>query len=184
MKRTANRKWDNLGRIILFCLWGCMQVLILLMAIAMLLEGVFADGWYMLVFLTVLWAFLICCFLRLVPVVELKEDGIYYRVIFQKRFYPWSAIKQAGILWSMGRYGMTNDLVVLKPGGSKRRYKDKTFLLRNMGKLIHIELTEDNISLIRRYYGPLDFDLSNGRDEASIVVDERISADGETESNL
>lgn len=184
MNKTANRKWDNVGRIIILCLWGYMQAMILLLAVAMLCEGVLADGWYMLLFLTVLWVCLIYCILCSIPVVELKEDGIYYRVLFKERCYPWSTIKQAGILWRLGRYGMTNDLVVLKPSGSKRRYKDKTFLLRNIGKLIPIALTEENISFIRRYYGPLDFNLSNGRDEASIVVDERIAADGETESNI
>lgn len=106
------------------------------------------------------------------PVVELTPEGIHYRVMFKKSFYPWAQIKQVGILPVYYRYGKFPGIVAVKPNGSKRKYKDKTFQLRNYGKLIHIGATEENINLVRKYYGPLDFDLYNGRSEESVLVED------------
>ena len=183
MNSFANRKTDKFGRMVLFFLWGYVQLMVVFLAVAMLTEGVFADGWYMLLLISAFWTCLIYSILYAIPIVELKEDGIYCRVLFKTKFYKWCAIEQAGILWSMGRYERFNDLVLLKPGGSKRKYKDKTFRLRNLGKLIHIMHTEDNIRFVCKHYGPLDFNLSDGRDETSAVIEESVLAYGETEGN-
>lgn len=103
---------------------------------------------------------------------EMTEEGVFHRVLFRKQFYPWSDFLQAGILWRTGRNPYRyNDLVLLKPGGSKRKYRDRFFLLRNSRRLIHIPCTAEFKTYVIRHYGPLDFDLSDGRLEQSIVVD-------------
>ena len=43
--------------------------------------------------------------------------------------------------------------------------------LRNFGKLIHIADTEQVRNYVIKHYGPLDFNLSDGQAEQSIVVD-------------
>ena len=106
-----------------------------------------------------------------VPFVWLSADGIYVRALFRKRYYPWDSIKQAGILYCMGRGMWYNEIALLKANGSPRRYKDKTFLLRNIGRKIRVSYSEDAKNYIIRHYGPLDFDLSDGREEKSTVID-------------
>ncbi|MBR0446301.1 MAG: hypothetical protein IIX23_03285 [Oscillospiraceae bacterium] len=183
MNDSANRQSDKFGRMIIFILWGNGQLMAVFLAVAMLTESVFVDGWYMLLFISALWTCLAYTLLRSMPIVELKEDGIYCRVLVKTKFYNWRTIEQAGFLWSVGRYARFNDLVLLKPGGSKRKYKDKTFRLRNWGKLIHIKPTEGNIRFVCEYYGPLDFNLSDGRDETSVVMEESIFAHGDTKGD-
>jgi hypothetical protein len=55
--------------------------------------------------------------------------------------------------------------------GGKTPSQPFCILLRNIGKTIPIPYSEDAKNYIIRYYGPLDFDLSDGREEKSIVVD-------------
>lgn len=178
MKASDMNSNDKFGRIIIFGVWGYMQVMVLLLSVAMLSEGVIGQGWYMLLLLSVCWTLLIYSVLHTVPVIILKEDGVHCRVLFKTKVYAWSSIEQAGVLWSMGRYARFNDLVLLKPGGSKRKYKDKTFRFRNMGKLIHVSPKEENIRFVCKYYGPLDFNLSDGREETCAVVEGSAFEDG------
>lgn len=102
---------------------------------------------------------------------ELTEEGIYIRVFLRRRFYPWASIRQAGVLWRMGRGWHYNDLVLLKSGGSPRRYRDWSFPLRNFFFLICLGDSPAIRDYVIRRYGPLDFDLSDGRPEKSIVMD-------------
>ena len=102
---------------------------------------------------------------------ELTPEGVYVRGMFRKRFYPWSSIRQAGVLWCQGRGIQYNEIVLLKSSGSPRRYRDRWFLLRNPFKVIHIPCKEEIKQYIIKHYGPLDFDLSDGRSEQSVVVD-------------
>lgn len=102
---------------------------------------------------------------------ELTEEGIYVRVFLIRRFYPWESIRQAGILWRRGRGMQYNDLVLLKSGGSPRRYRDWSFVLRNPFRLIRLGDSPAIRDYVVRHYGPLDFDLSYGRPEQSIVMD-------------
>ena len=178
MDKPINRQSDRYSRMILFSMWGFFQLMVVLLTVAMLEEGVFTNGWYMLLLMSVLWTCLVYSILCSMPIVQLKEDGIYCRVLFKTKLYKWCAIEQAGILWSMGRYARFNDLVLLKPGGSKRKYKDKTFRFRNMGKLIHVSPKEENIRFVCKYYGPLDFNLSDGREETCAVVEGSAFEDG------
>lgn len=102
---------------------------------------------------------------------ELTKEGVYVRPFLFRRFYPWNSIRQAGVLWRMGRGMHYNELVLLKPGGSPRRYRDRSFSLRNSFRLICLGDTPAIRDYVIRHYGPLDFDLSDGRPEKSIVAD-------------
>ena len=102
---------------------------------------------------------------------EMTPEGIYVRVLIRKRFYPWSSIRQAGVLWRMGKYDRYNELILLKQNGSPRGYRDRRFLLRNLFKTIHIPYNDATKQYIIDHYGPLNFDLSDGRPEKSEVVE-------------
>lgn len=102
---------------------------------------------------------------------ELTKEGVYIRPFLIRRFYPWASIRQAGVLWRMGRGVCYNELVLLKPGGSLRRYRDWSFSLRNGFHLIRLGDNPAIRDYVIRHYGPLDFDLSDGRPEKSIVAD-------------
>lgn len=129
------------------------------------LSGVFALAWL------ILWWYLMAVAFRSMAAVTLTDEGVHIRTLIKKRFWSWSSIVQAGVLWRRRKYGYYNDFVLLPQGGSLRKYKDKTFVLRNNFKLIHLPDTEQVRAFVRKHYGPLDFDLSDGRDEGSIVVD-------------
>lgn len=103
--------------------------------------------------------------------VELSDEGIFVRVLLKKQFYQWSEIPQAGIAWRAGGKGDPNWFVILLPGGSPRKHKDITFFLRNTTKLIRLPRTSEVRQYVIAHYGPLDFDLSDGQPEQSIVVD-------------
>lgn len=102
---------------------------------------------------------------------ELTPEGVWLRPFLRRRFYPWAHIRQAGILWRMGRSMHYNEIVLLRSGGSPRKYRDRFFVLRNLFRLIYISYTPEARDFIVRYYGPLDFDLSDGRPEQSIIAD-------------
>lgn len=118
-----------------------------------------------------LWTILLAPGLIANPKITLTEEGILVNRFFWKKLYPWNQIAQAGILWRMGKGIWYNDFVLLLQGGSRRGYKDKTFLLRNIGKLIHMDPSDPVQTYVRKHYGPLDFDLSDGRSENSIIIE-------------
>ena len=118
----------------------------------------------------VCWVLLSLYILQEVPRVWLSEEGILACIVFQKQFYSWHEIQQAGILYRIGRGAWYNDLVLLKSTGSSRRYKDRTFLIRNFGKTLHLAATQEVRDYVLRHYGPLDFDLSDGQSEQSFVA--------------
>lgn len=91
------------------------------------------------------------------PAVTLGEEGIAVRFWFRKRFYPWKEICQAGYLWSRGNIGYYSELVLLLPGGSPRRNRDKTFRLRNLGKIVRLPMDPEIVEYILAHYGLLDF---------------------------
>ena len=105
------------------------------------------------------------------PRVTLTPEGVTVKYIRNSKFYAWSAIRQAGILQLFGGDMFYNVLILVKPGGSKRRYKDRTFLFRNIGRLIEIPYTEEAQRYVVRHYGPLDFNKLDGRDETGSVVE-------------
>lgn len=121
--------------------------------------------------LALFWGYFTAVIFNMMPALSLTEEGVHVRVLFVKRFWNWNDISQAGILWRRKKYGYYNDFVLLRKGGSPRRYRDKTFVLRNQFKLIHLPVTEGVRRFVNRHYGPLDFDLFDGRFEQSVVVD-------------
>lgn len=168
---NASCGFNKLVRGSLLAMWGFFHVILLCLMVAMAQTGVLREGWWMLLLLSAIWSGLLYFFIARIPDVSLTENGVLVRVLVRKRLYRWSEVKQAGVLYRWGRYTKYNSLVLLKPNGSPRRYQDKTFVFRNLGKLIEIANTENNRRWIIRHYGPLDFDLSDGREEKSIVID-------------
>lgn len=147
------------------------HILLVLFLVAAAQAGIFRDVFFILLPIEA-GAGLITVLIAPVKVpVILTEEGVILDGLWTKRSYFWKDICQAGILYSPQRRGRYNDLVLLKPNGSKRCFRDKTFVLRNPGRLIHVPLTEENLNFVISHYGPLDFDLSDGQAEGSIVTD-------------
>lgn len=163
---------SRIGRLIGFLMLLSGSVFLILLAVAMAQENVLAEGWYLLAFLVAMFVVIACLSLTEFPDVELTEAGVSVRILFLKRHYAWREIKQAGILYRWGRNCRFNELVLVTPKGSLRKYKDRLFLLRNPFTLIKMPwYSEELRQYVCRHYGPLDFDLSDGRPEQSVVVE-------------
>ena len=164
---------NRIGRVI-----GVITFLVPLLFLGMLLvasaqSGVLTEGLPVIASLGAFWVSLGWWALSEFPVVELTEEGIAFRILFRRRYFPWEDILQAGILWRRGKNSMYNELVLVIPGGSCRRYKDKLFLLRNPFTAIKMAYYNEEVrQFVVRHYGPLDFNLSVGQPEESIVMDE------------
>lgn len=164
-------------RFFLLCFMTAWFGLLAYPSLAMLLILFAGEAAEALPFLAVLFVFYLIgwtmfgSMLRQCPVIILDEDGVRERVLFVSRSYRWQELKQAGVLWQCGRGCFYNEIILLKPGGSPRRYKDKTFVIRNAGNLIHIPYSEAAREYVRKHYGPLDFDLYNGQPEQSTVIE-------------
>ena len=91
---------------------------------------------------------------------ELTEEGVYVRHYFVRRFYAWSEIRQAGILYRTSKGGEYYDIILVKPGGSPRKPGDLTglFFLRNLFRLIHIPDEPELINFVTAHLGPLAYD--------------------------
>ena len=147
MKNTA----ALIRSLMLFCL-GCFQALLILLAVAMILESVIWPGVVLLIYLETfligLGVFLINC----VPVVTLEEDGIYVKKFFKTHLYPWNRVEQAGYQWTRGVHGT--------------KYKDLVLVLRNTGEMIHLPPLSEEVRLfVESHLGPLDFDRTEEKRE-------------------
>ena len=91
---------------------------------------------------------------------ELTEEGVYVRHYFVRRFYAWSEIRQAGILYRTSKGGEYYDIILVKSGGSPRKpgEHDTLFLLRNLFRLIHIPDEPELIDFVTAHLGPLAYD--------------------------
>ena len=91
---------------------------------------------------------------------ELTEEGVYVRHYFVRRFYAWSEIRQAGILYRTSKGGKYYEIILVKPGGSPRKPGDLTglFFLRNLFRLIHIPDEPELIDCVTAHLGPLAYD--------------------------
>ena len=156
---------EKIGRAIFIAFWSVWHFFLSLFAVAFIQEQVEPSKWLILLCCSAFCSALVWLALSTMPDILLSADGVRVRVLFFEHFHPWDTIKQAGILYRMGRGMRYNQIVLLKANGSPRQYQDKTFLLRNIGKKIPIPYSEDAKNYIIRYYGPLDFDLSDGRAE-------------------
>ena len=162
---NAERKGTGFFRVWLLVMWSLPMFFFLLLIVENVPEALPVLA------VQAVWSLLLYFGFLEYPRIMLLEEGVQVRVLFRKRLYAWKDIVQAGIVWRLVRSGYTNDFVLLKQGGSCRRYKDKTFLMRNSGKLIHINTSKDVRDFVIRHYGPLDFDLTDGQGENSAVMD-------------
>ena len=161
----ADREWTGFYRFCLFLMW----LVPMLFFVALIVK--FFTPVLLVIAVQAVWTLLLYPGLREYPRIVLLEEGVQVRVLFRKRIYAWKDIIQAGIVWRLGRSGYYNDFVLVKQGGARRCYKDKSFLMRNSGKLIHINTSKDVRDFVIGHYGPLDFNLTNGQEENSIVID-------------
>ena len=94
--------------------------------------------------------------------ITLSADGIVETNRLRTRTTGWNEILQAGFM-SDNNPGI---IVLVRNNGSKRKAQDSNlfFHLRNTGKLIAIPGEPGVEELVRRNYGPVDFDL---REDAS-----------------
>lgn len=120
--------------------------------------------------LFVVWFLLMELALRDGPLVYLTEEGVWVRVWLRKRFYPWTQILQAGILYRPNYRGDRNWPCLLLPGGSKLREQDRYFHLRNYGRVVWIHNSPEVLEFVKAHYGALDFDLSRKPDEWGRIV--------------
>lgn len=165
----------RITRVIALCMLLMWGIFYLLIWAAVIQSQVAMEAVGLLLLLGALWGLLCYAALTDIPRVDLSEKGIRVRVLLYSRSYTWKEIRQAGILYRRGRNCWYNQLVLLPPGGSPRKYKDKLFVLRNYFVLIKLPLyTEEIRSYVCCHYGPLDFDLSDGKSEQSIVIEQEM----------
>lgn len=160
--KIRNSFKDNIIRLIfsfccLYCLGGSLRYVL----------SRHPFGWWLMaadIIFQLLLAF--ACFALVFdrPAVELSSEGVRVRRLLKWRFYRWDEFQQAGILW---QYGLRrhNDLVLLQPGGSVRVSKDRSFQIRNFGRLIHLPCKDKALQYVVSNYGKLDFNFSDGQSE-------------------
>ena len=162
----ADRKRNRLYRSVILVMW--------LLPLPFFVDIVLAVQSPVPLLFELLWSVPMLTALSFHKKVILTEKGIYSYNLFRNRLYPWEKIIQAGALWRMGRTERYNELVLLKQGGRHRKHQDDLFLLKNLGKTIHMEDSAEVRSYVRTHYGLLDFDLADGKREKS-QVDEDLS---------
>lgn len=146
-------------------------VITMLVSTLVLLIGAFYGVWIsahqsqwtvtaFLLLLIVFWLLTVDYSIRQIPRVLLTGEGIWAQFLFRKLFYTWEEILQAGIEHRVGRGVPNPDFILLLPGGSLRRKKDRFFYLRNRRKILHICASDEIRNFVIEHYGPLDFELA------------------------
>ena len=162
----ADRKWNRFYRLWILLMWLLPLPFLIKIAVAKnLLEPLLVQ---------VIWSVPMWIALSFHKKLILTEKGIYSYTLFRNKLYPWDKIIQGGALWRVGRTQRFHEIVLLKQGGSPRKFRDDVFLLRNLRKAIRMDDNPEVRAYISRYYGPLDFDLAEGKPEKS-QVDEALS---------
>ena len=162
----ADRTWNRVSRFWILMMW--------FLPLPFLIDIVVAKEMLVPLFVQVVWSVPMWTVLSFYKKVILTEKGIYSYTLFRNKLYPWNQIIQAGVLWRVGRTERFNEIVLLKKGGSPRKFRDDWFLLRNLRKTIHMDNNPEVHAYISQYYGPLDFDLADIKPEKS-QVDEALS---------
>ena len=166
----------KIGRIIGLCMAVMWCGIVLPLVVAAIQERVLAGMLPVILGTGTLFGLAVYYMLSEHPSAELSEEGICVRILFRKRFYRWEEIQQAGILSRRGNGFVYKELVLVPPKGSKRRYKDKLFLLRNLFALVKLPYYSEELrEYVCRHYGPLDFNLADGRLERSIVIEQEMN---------
>lgn len=146
-------------------------VITMLVSTLVLLIGAFYGAWIsahqrqwtvtaFLLLLIAFWLLTVDYSIRQIPKVLLTGEGIWAQFLFRKQFFTWEEILQAGIAHRVGRGIPNPDFILLLPGGSLRREKDRFFYLRNRRKILHICAADEIRNFVAEHYGPLDFDLA------------------------
>lgn len=112
-------------------------------------------------------AFVCFSLVYLRPAVELTREGIRVRRLLKWRAYTWDSIPQAGILW---QYGIRrhNTLVLVQPGGSVRHFRDRSFQLRNYGRLVYLPCKDKALQYTLSCRGKLNFNLADGQPDREV----------------
>lgn len=123
-----------------------------------------------------LFAFVAACFgLKATEVITLTPEGIGRRKFLREHKYAWSEIQQAGIWLNDCRCYQYWMLALVPPNGIRHTQNDvwdNHVAFKYTGKRnILFPMSEEARKIVEQYYGPLDFDLSDGRDEKSVVID-------------
>ncbi|MBQ8359861.1 MAG: hypothetical protein IJX37_08190 [Oscillospiraceae bacterium] len=111
---------------------------------------------------------LVCFFVWLLSCkcwVAFTKEKIQVQLLFKTKEYLWKDLKQIGVLNKHQNGKDYPGFVILLPGGTPRKSYDMFFCIKNIGCLIHIPNTPLVRSYIADCYGPLDFDLSEGKPE-------------------
>ena len=102
------------------------------------------------------------------PKVTVSPEGVLAKRFFRTRFYSWKDFIQVGVTWThLNRRFYTNQLydheiVLLLPGGSRRKKYDTLFFLRNIRYILYLPYREDVLVQVLQGYGKLDFCFLNG----------------------
>lgn len=162
----------KIGRIIGLCMAAMWCSIFFPLIIAAIQERVLTGMLPIILGTGVLFGLAIYYMLSEHPSVELSEEGVCVRILFRKRTYCWEEIQQAGILSRRGNGFFYKELVLVPPKCSKRRHKDKFFLLRNFFTLVKLPYYSEELrEYVCKHYGPLDFNLADGQNERSTVVE-------------
>ena len=156
---------DRIVRIVTVCIGIFLPIMVAIFTFLATKDGNITEWFPILIWCVLICLIYLCCGLVPRPIVKLSEKGVTVRVLLCSRYYGWQELKQAGILSRMSKWRLYDQMIFVKPNGSCRRYKDDTFRIRNVGRLICFRVTEESKEYVIRHYGPLDFDLPVGKEE-------------------
>lgn len=167
--------WCRLIQWALALLWLFVAVVLVWLTVTALMTGDLGT-WIFFVPCGVIWQMLVSASIHEISEITLTDEGIRILGLIKSEMVPWKEIQQAGVLWQSARNGHYNDFVLLRKGGSPRKFRDKTFFLRNefclRHNLIHLPYKPEVLDYVKKHYGLLDFDLSDGKQEEHSVVEE------------
>ena len=119
-------------------------------------------------------ALLCCCalggllgftYLNHAPKLEITPEGVWAKRFFCTRFYAWDVFIQAGVDWRRNRGRLFHEIVLLLPGGSKRKKYDMLFYAHNARYILYLPYRDDVLIYLLQGYGKLDFCFLNGSEK-------------------
>ena len=109
------------------------------------------------------------------PRVTISQKGILAKRFFCAHFYEWKDFIQTGVRCTQNRSLYFHEIVLLLPGGSKRKKYDNLFFLRNFWNILYLPYTDDILMYVLQCYGKLDFCFMNGSLEEDYYTIEELS---------
>lgn len=102
-----------------------------------------------------------------------SEKGIERSFLWWRSLERWEQVIQAGVTRVADRGDHGDYLLLTLEGGTpkSRAMGFRDWKNANGGKCEYVPAGKELRELVKRCYGPLDFDLSDGRGEQSVVVD-------------